>query len=48
MSPSLQLTRALADEIPGARLIMIERLGHVTAPASFPTIVPALLSHVGA
>jgi hypothetical protein len=33
--------RALADEIPGARLIMIERLGHVTAPASFPTIVPA-------
>ena len=25
---------------------MIEQLGHVTAPASFPTIVPVVLSHI--
>jgi hypothetical protein len=34
---------ALADEIPG-ELVMIDQLGHVTAPASFPTILPAVLS----
>ena len=36
---------ALADEIPGARLVMIEQLGHVTAPVFFETIVPEVLSH---
>jgi pimeloyl-ACP methyl ester carboxylesterase len=36
----------LADEIPGAKLLMIDQLGHVTAPASFPTILPAVLSHI--
>jgi pimeloyl-ACP methyl ester carboxylesterase len=39
---------ALAHEIAGARLVMIEQLGHVTAPASFPTIVLVVLSHVWA
>jgi pimeloyl-ACP methyl ester carboxylesterase len=39
---------ALAHEIAGARLVMIEQLGHVTAPASFPTIVPVVLSHIRA
>lgn len=39
---------ALADEIPGAKLIMIEQLGHVTAPASFPIIAPAVMSHIRA
>jgi hypothetical protein len=27
---------------------MIDRLGHVTAPASFAIIVPAVLSHLSA
>ena len=39
---------ALADEIPGAQLIMIDRLGHVTAPACFPIIAPAVMSHIRA
>jgi pimeloyl-ACP methyl ester carboxylesterase len=39
---------ALADEIPGAQLIMIDGLGHVTAPASFPIIAPAVMSHIRA
>jgi pimeloyl-ACP methyl ester carboxylesterase len=39
---------AFADEIPGAQLVMIDRLGHVSAPSSFPTILPAVLSHIGA
>ena len=28
------------DEIPGAQLVMVDELSQVTAPASFPTIVP--------
>jgi hypothetical protein len=35
---------ALAGEISGAQLVMIDQLGHVPAPASFPTILPAVLS----
>jgi pimeloyl-ACP methyl ester carboxylesterase len=37
---------ALADEIPDAQLVMIEQLDYVTASASFPIILPAVLSHV--
>jgi hypothetical protein len=32
----------------GAQLVMIDQVGHITAPASFPIIPPAVLSHVGA
>jgi pimeloyl-ACP methyl ester carboxylesterase len=39
---------ALADEIPDAQLVMIEQLDYVTASASFPIILPAVLSHVSA
>ena len=39
---------ALADEIPGAQLVMIDQMGHVNALASFPTMLPAVLSHITA
>jgi pimeloyl-ACP methyl ester carboxylesterase len=40
--------RALAKEIPGARLVTLERTGHELPPAAWDTVVPAILEHTAA
>ena len=37
--------RALADEIPGARLLVLDGAGHVLDPADHETVVRAILDH---
>jgi pimeloyl-ACP methyl ester carboxylesterase len=36
---------ALADDIPGARLLTLEQTGHELPPAVWDTVVPAILKH---
>jgi pimeloyl-ACP methyl ester carboxylesterase len=36
---------ALARAIPGARLLALERTGHELPPATWDTVVPAILAH---
>ena len=38
---------ALAEEIPGARLLPLEGAGHGVDRADWETIVPAILEHSG-
>jgi pimeloyl-ACP methyl ester carboxylesterase len=40
--------RALASEIPGARLITLEQTGHELPPATWDVVVPAILEHTSA
>ena len=44
----LEHGRALAEEIPGARLLPIEGAGHGVDRADWPTLVPAILRHTAA
>jgi pimeloyl-ACP methyl ester carboxylesterase len=39
--------RALADEIPGARLLVLDGAGHLLDPADHDTVVRAILDHTG-
>jgi pimeloyl-ACP methyl ester carboxylesterase len=39
--------RALADEIPGARLVVLDGAGHVLDPADHDMVVRAILDHTG-
>ena len=36
---------ALASEIPGARLLVLDRAGHGVDPADWHVIVPAIVAH---
>ena len=36
---------ALASEIPGATLLVLDRAGHGVDPADWPIIVPAIVAH---
>jgi pimeloyl-ACP methyl ester carboxylesterase len=36
---------ALADEVPGARLLAIEGMGHELPRGAWPEIVPAITAH---
>jgi pimeloyl-ACP methyl ester carboxylesterase len=39
---------ALAEAIPGARLLVVEGMGHqVPPPSTWELVVPALLDHTG-
>jgi pimeloyl-ACP methyl ester carboxylesterase len=38
--------QALANEIPGARLIVVEGMGHDPAPGTWDVVVPAVLEHI--
>jgi pimeloyl-ACP methyl ester carboxylesterase len=37
--------KALEREIPGARLLVLNEVGHLVPPAVFDQVVPALLAH---
>jgi pimeloyl-ACP methyl ester carboxylesterase len=36
---------ALADDIPGARLLELEQTGHELPPVVWDTVIPAILEH---
>ena len=43
----LEHGQALAEEIPGAKLLTLEGAGHGVDRADWDTIVPAILEHTG-